>query len=275
MRWPYFFAFLLMVSLVLMLFVEVYRAEEDADAQEILNVAIASYSKAPGSSDGEKYGLMQEVRTLLDRIVADYPSNELAEQIVLGETVGSIDIAEVDRVLAGVAEVPAPVTQIPVSEPITVVSVEPSESGGSADDNASFADLVDAERAETEMALDRKQRREIQRRLTLIGLDTKGVDGVFGPDTRNAIASWQSTHGLSATGFLDSQQRKILVKETQTAYANWQAKSAKRAHQRRASHQAASGGRYIGSDGCLREADGRRVPYFNMKCDMRGALRLK
>jgi hypothetical protein len=108
MRWPFFVSLFLLASLVLMLFVETRRANENAEAQEILNSAIASYSRGQSSSYGEKYGWMEETRTLLDRIVTEYPSSDLAVQIMLSETIGPIDIPEVDRVLAGVTETPPP-----------------------------------------------------------------------------------------------------------------------------------------------------------------------
>jgi lytic murein transglycosylase len=43
-------------------------------------------------------------------------------------------------------------------------------------------------------------RRELQRRLTAAGFDTKGSDGVIGDNTRAAIAAWQASAGLPVTG---------------------------------------------------------------------------
>ena len=43
-------------------------------------------------------------------------------------------------------------------------------------------------------------RQELQRRLTAAGFDTGGSDGVIGPNTRAAIAGWQTAAGLPATG---------------------------------------------------------------------------
>jgi membrane-bound lytic murein transglycosylase B len=39
-----------------------------------------------------------------------------------------------------------------------------------------------------------------QQRLTAIGFDTGGADGVIGPNTRRAISAFQSSQGLPATG---------------------------------------------------------------------------
>lgn len=43
-------------------------------------------------------------------------------------------------------------------------------------------------------------RRELQQRLTVAGFDTGGTDGVLGPRSRDAIAAWQRSQGLAATG---------------------------------------------------------------------------
>lgn len=62
--------------------------------------------------------------------------------------------------------------------------------------------------AQTEAALNlsRQQRATIQAGLTRRGFDTRGVDGVFGRGTRNAIAAWQRANDFSATGYLTAQQ---------------------------------------------------------------------
>jgi hypothetical protein len=43
----------------------------------------------------------------------------------------------------------------------------------------------------------------VQRELSRRGYDTGGVDGVIGPQTRNAIAAFQGDHGLAVTGRID------------------------------------------------------------------------
>ena len=53
------------------------------------------------------------------------------------------------------------------------------------------------------LGLDRASRREIQEGLQAGGFDPGGADGMFGPRTRAAIRSWQSSQGARATGYLD------------------------------------------------------------------------
>ena len=64
--------------------------------------------------------------------------------------------------------------------------------------------LSPEEAAERDLRLDRAKRRQIQRWLTELGLETRGTDGSFGRNTRNAILAFQRRNGLPATGYLDS-----------------------------------------------------------------------
>lgn len=62
------------------------------------------------------------------------------------------------------------------------------------------------ERIEENLALTRDERRAIQRDLTTMGFDTRGIDGIFGPGTRGAIRGWQRGNDLDDTGFLTREQ---------------------------------------------------------------------
>lgn len=62
------------------------------------------------------------------------------------------------------------------------------------------------ERVEQALMLTRGERRAIQNDLTVLGYDTRGVDGIFGPGTRGAIENWQGQNDLSETGYLTRDQ---------------------------------------------------------------------
>lgn len=64
--------------------------------------------------------------------------------------------------------------------------------------------------AEQALGLNRDRRRAIQRDLALLGYDPRGIDGVFGPATRRAIAAWQSDHGRETHGYLDRDQLAVM-----------------------------------------------------------------
>ena len=65
---------------------------------------------------------------------------------------------------------------------------------------------------EDQIGLDRNQRRDVQRRLTGLGFDTK-VSGKFDESTRAVITRWQAARGYPSTGFLNKLQHKALLTE--------------------------------------------------------------
>ena len=65
--------------------------------------------------------------------------------------------------------------------------------------------------------LDRPARRQIQQGLRVQGFDPGGADGVFGPRTRAAIRSWQSSRGTVPTGYLDGPAVEALRSAGYTA----------------------------------------------------------
>lgn len=60
--------------------------------------------------------------------------------------------------------------------------------------------------AEEGLSLTREARRSIQRDLTILNFDPRGIDGIFGPGTRSAITNWQQQNGFSQTSFLTNEQ---------------------------------------------------------------------
>lgn len=72
---------------------------------------------------------------------------------------------------------------------------------------------TDPERIEAALSLTAAQRREIQRQLTYLGFNTRGIDGIFGPGTRGAIRGWQAGRGLPDSGFLTAAQLALLAQD--------------------------------------------------------------
>ncbi|MEL6958592.1 MAG: peptidoglycan-binding domain-containing protein [Pseudomonadota bacterium] len=64
--------------------------------------------------------------------------------------------------------------------------------------------------AEEALQLNRTARRDIQADLTLLGYNTRGVDGIFGPGTRGAIVNWQQENGFPQTSYLTRDQISLL-----------------------------------------------------------------
>jgi len=79
-------------------------------------------------------------------------------------------------------------------------------------DPATFANEATQE-TEDQIGLNRGKRRDVQRRLTGLGFDTK-VNGRFDEPTRAAITRWQAAHGFPNTGFLNTRQHQALLSES-------------------------------------------------------------
>src|SRR6201991_1594182 len=65
---------------------------------------------------------------------------------------------------------------------------------------------------EDQLSLDKGQRRDVQRRLTGLGFDTKAT-GKFDEATRSVIKRWQASRGYPVTGYLNALQHKALLGE--------------------------------------------------------------
>ncbi|MEM7422144.1 MAG: lytic murein transglycosylase [Pseudomonadota bacterium] len=50
--------------------------------------------------------------------------------------------------------------------------------------------------------LSRTEKQELQGLLTRLGFDTQGIDGIIGPNSRNAVRSFQSSNGLVPDGYV-------------------------------------------------------------------------
>ncbi|MDQ2066970.1 peptidoglycan-binding protein [Xinfangfangia sp. CPCC 101601] len=66
------------------------------------------------------------------------------------------------------------------------------------------------------LGLTRAERQIVQRSLTALGYSTRGTDGIFGANTRRALASWQRDEGLASTGYINADQLRTL--RTQAGY---------------------------------------------------------
>jgi uncharacterized caspase-like protein len=66
--------------------------------------------------------------------------------------------------------------------------------------------------SEDQLGLDRSQRRDVQRRLTGLGFDTKAT-GKFDDNTRSVIKRWQASRGYPVTGYLNTLQHQALLGE--------------------------------------------------------------
>jgi membrane-bound lytic murein transglycosylase B len=59
-------------------------------------------------------------------------------------------------------------------------------------------------------ALSQDQKIDLQQRLTGLGYDTQGADGIIGPNSRKAIRSFQSAQGMTPDGYENAAFLKSL-----------------------------------------------------------------
>ena len=104
-------------------------------------------------------------------------------------------------------------------------------------DPATFTEEA-SQSTEDQIGLDRGQRRDVQRRLTALGFDTK-VNGKFDDATRTVISRWQAARGYPKTGFLNNLEHKALLSEIVTAK---QADSSDDSDNRPSRHHSGGGG---------------------------------
>ncbi|WP_415234360.1 peptidoglycan-binding protein [Pseudorhodobacter sp.] len=85
-----------------------------------------------------------------------------------------------------------------------------------------------AQQAEDALKLDREQRRAVQRQLTLLGFDTRGIDGIFGRGSRSAIIAWQKAQNAPASGYLSAVELQRLSAAADRRAAELEAEAAAR-----------------------------------------------
>lgn len=84
---------------------------------------------------------------------------------------------------------------------------------------ASATRRLDPPTAEAGLNLRPEDRLVVQEALTALDFDTRGVDGVFGANTRRAIISWQRNRGDEPTGYLTASQYGELLAEAEPKLA--------------------------------------------------------
>lgn len=88
------------------------------------------------------------------------------------------------------------------------------QQAGTAPAPAPGDDGADYQLEERLLGLTASERREVQRRLTALGYNTFGADGVFGRNTRRALADWQRDAGERPTGYITADQLRALRQQS-------------------------------------------------------------
>jgi hypothetical protein len=131
--------------------------------------------------------------------------------------------------------------------------------------------IAATEMTEEGLDLQRAARIDVQRRLALAGFDPRGFDGVFGPNTRSAIADFQTAWGFPSTGFLEDAVYAELNQRTEDAYLAMRQRAARTPNAAPVLASAEPAARPGDDDGkCARRTDGRIIERQSLSCDMKG-----
>jgi peptidoglycan hydrolase-like protein with peptidoglycan-binding domain len=133
--------------------------------------------------------------------------------------------------------------------------------------------IAASELTEESLALGRHRRVDVQRRLALAGFDPKGLDGTFGPQTRTAIADFQTAWNFPATGYLEAEVYADLNQRTESAYQALRRQAAAAPSAAPALAPIARERRLASADEdilCARRSDGRIIERQSLACDLTG-----
>jgi len=148
--------------------------------------------------------------------------------VLTAEALVQFGILELAPICGGTQPATSPeIEEDKVAEATTAV-VAPTESEAQTDEVAKTVDEVktgapqvevaaakteplDPKQIEAAMAMSKSDRKLVQESLSVLGFNTRGVDGVWGNNTRKAIAGWQRALGREPSGFIDPEQTKLLI----------------------------------------------------------------
>ncbi|PZN97464.1 MAG: caspase [Hyphomicrobiales bacterium] len=136
-----------------------------------------------------------------------------------------------------VAALPAAAGAAAVAGGAAMAALPSSRDTGQAIADEAMKDEVGSAETEAGLKLTAKDRRELQRRLSLSGFKPGKASANFGPSQRSAIKEWQTTRAIAPTGFLAPMQLKALRAQTEPAYQRALAEEAKPAARTRTARE--------------------------------------
>jgi peptidoglycan hydrolase-like protein with peptidoglycan-binding domain len=83
-------------------------------------------------------------------------------------------------------------------------------------------------KAEEALGLNRDQRRQIQRHLTVLEYNPRGIDGIFGRGTRAAVKAFQQKNGFPQSTYMNPQQIERLALQAERRTAELEAEAERR-----------------------------------------------
>lgn len=264
--------------------------ETQSDMRAVMSVTLPEFSNpdmAAASPDtAGQVGNLNRAMAVRSADTALMPEPALAQVPAL-EDAGSASVEPAPEIAAAPARIanqpamlmaagfttPAPLTPVtgrhsdPFGQPIADLALTPfAEPAAPAQPR-----IAATEDTEEALALRRAQRIDVQRRLALAGFDPRGFDGVFGPNTRSAIADFQAAWGYPSTGYLEDSVYAELNQRTEEAYLAMRQRAADAPSAAPVLASAEPAARPVhDEEKCARRSDGRIIERQSLACDMAG-----
>ena len=173
-------------------FVDTFAMTADADGNPLARAEVDGRTRIVHAGDGmhlSLYGSDMVATGIVDTLAEWFELDRSAEPVAGGTTSLAMPGGGASVAKAALPGTGGP----PVAEPSPR---PPARPGGRT--------------AEAALRLDRDTRGLIQRGLRERGFDPGPLDGVIGPRTRDAIRRWQTTEGLTPTGYVDESTARAL-----------------------------------------------------------------
>lgn len=183
--------------------------------------ALSVTERAPEAVPGSGAVLVASADTF-GTLLAALEGASTQEEIELGAILrelsgkGGITVSEVPRtpiLLRIAARSPVSDQPDPASTPSIALPEAPATPAttGTTDEGAVEPEDILAELALLEQSMSRAAKRSVQQKLRDLGHYNGLVDGIFGPQTRDAIKAFQTSRSEETTGFLNRRQQLDLI----------------------------------------------------------------
>ena len=165
-----------------------------------------------------------ELQQAMTQVRAEVNEETHKAQLPWGQTnlTGAVYLnpAAAPAVTAAVVAANSPPSRASAASPARVAALENGPSTTTRNLSAPVDPTTSTDEAtqqtEDQIGLDKRKRRDVQRRLTRLGFDAR-VNGKFDEATRAVITRWQAARGYPKTGFLNAAQHQALLNETAPA----------------------------------------------------------
>jgi len=202
---------------------ELARAE--AEAQRLAEEAALARAAAAANDQARQDALKEAETAKADRAAAEQALQAAEERSAAAQE--SLEQVQADAAAAAaVVATQAAAAAAAAATAAAAVTTQPAPVLPA--DDAAAVRLAALEADEAGLNLDKTGRARVQRALTLVGYDTRGVDGAFGKNSRAAISAYQTSADLPATGYLDPATLAHLMRQAEPKLAAWDKAEAER-----------------------------------------------